>query len=94
MDKQYPSVSVKTNESAIKVLKAGYSVKLRGLVRTQCLSIASIFDHLKSHADEISLVYTSTKDQLGNLFSKVLSRLPFEELVAKLGLVRAPAPRS
>ena len=43
------------NESVIKVLNAGYSVKLRGLVRTQKLSIPSVSHHLKEHPDEISL---------------------------------------
>ena len=44
-------------ESVIKVLNAGYSVKL---VRTQKLSIASVSHHLKEHLDEISLNHTST----------------------------------
>ena len=78
------------NESVIKVLNAGYSVKLRGLVRTQKLSIASVSHHLKEHPDEISLNYTSTKDQLADLLTKVLGRLPFEELLRKLGLCKVP----
>ena len=43
------------NESVIKVLNAGYCVKLRGRVRTQKLSIPSVSHHLKEHPDEISL---------------------------------------
>ena len=39
------------NNSVIKVLRAGYSVKLRGLSRTQRLSIAAVALRLKEHED-------------------------------------------
>ena len=79
------------NEAVLKVVEAGYSVKLRGLVRTQKLSIASISDFVKKHKDEITLKYTNTKEQLADLFTKALGRLPFKELAARLGLSKVPA---
>ena len=56
-------------------LKAGYSVKLRGLCRTQRrLSIASASLHLKEHEEEIELIHTASKDQLGDLMIRALAR--------------------
>ena len=82
-----PIVIREDNEAVIKVLNAGYSVKLRGLVRTQRLSIASISSHLKDHEDEISMVYTQTKEQLAGVFTKGVGRPQFEDLRGRIGML-------
>ena len=74
------------SDRVMKVLRAGYSVKLRGLSRTQRLSIASVSLHLKEHEDEIELLHTPSKDQLGDLMTKSLARPLFEDLRSRIGM--------
>ena len=86
-----PLVVHEDNEAVIKVIEAGYSVKLRGLLRTHKLSIASVSDFIKTHKNEVLLKYTNTKEQLADLFTKALARLPFQDLARRLGLTKVPA---
>ena len=85
-----PLVIHEDNEAVIKVIEAGYSVKLTGLLRTHKLSIASGSDFVKTHKNEVLLKYTNTKEQLADLFTKALARLPFQDLVRRLGLTKVP----
>ena len=85
-----PLVVHEENEAAIKVIEAGYSVKLRGLLRTHKLSIVSVSDFIKTHKNEVLLKYTNTKEQLADLFTKALARLPFQDLARRLGLTWVP----
>ena len=50
-----PLIVHEDSEAVLKVVEAGYSVKLRGLVRTQQLSIASLSDSVKKHKNEFML---------------------------------------
>ena len=77
------------NEAVLKVLRAGYSVKLRGLIRTQKLSIA-ISHHLREHAEDIWLEYTRSEDQFADILTKATARPLFEALLHKLGLTKVP----
>ena len=80
-----PLVIHEDNEAVIKVIEAGYSVysvKLRGLLRTHKLSIASVSDIGKTHKNEVLLRYTNTKEQLADRITKALTRLPFHARLA------------
>ena len=85
-----PLVVHEDNEAVIKVIEAGYSVKLRGLLRTHKLSIASVSDFVKTHKNEILIKYTNTKEQLADLFTKAMARLPFQDLTRRLGRAKVP----
>ena len=72
------------------MLRAGYSVKLRALIRAQKLSIAAISHHLREHAEDIWLEYTRSEDQFADILTKAMARPLFEALLHKLGLAKVP----
>ena len=87
-----PLVVHEDNEAVIKVIEVGYSVKLRGLLRTHKLSIASISDFVKTHKNEILIKYTNTKEQLADLLPKPWPDSPFRTLLGGWASLRFLSP--
>ena len=70
------------NTACIHIINAGYSAKLKYLSRTQKLSIASLKETIVSLG--YNLQYTETIDQLADIFTKCLAKVPFCAALSRL----------
>ena len=70
------------NTACIHIINAGYSAKLKYLSRTQKLSIATLKETIVSLG--YNLQYTETIDQLADIFTKCLAKVPFCAALSRL----------
>jgi hypothetical protein len=72
------------NEATIKVIKKGYSSKLRHLARTQRVNIASVHEALQD--PQFILEYIETLKQAADVFTKSLEPLKWPNALSLLGI--------
>ena len=63
------------NSAVCQIIRNGYSIKLRSLNRTHRISVAALAESVKMGLVEVEL--TPTGEQLGDIFTKALSRPKF-----------------
>jgi hypothetical protein len=72
------------NESAIKIIRSGYSTALRHIVKTQRVSIASLHEHFSDPLN--TLVYCPTLEQRADFLTKPLDRIKLHCALDMIGL--------
>ena len=72
------------NESAIKIIRSGYSTALRHIVKTQRVSIASLHEHFSDPLN--TLVYCPTLEQRADFLTKPLDRIKLHSALDMIGL--------
>lgn len=76
------------NSSCLLIIKTGFSPKLRSMNRTHRISVAALSEAVQ--ANLISLVPTSSRDQLADIFTKALNKTTFVELRRRIGVGTPP----
>ena len=76
------------NEATIKVVRKGYSPKLRSIARTQRVDLGSIKEILV--ADTATLKYVNTKEQAADVFTKALAPAGWPNAMRLMGLLSPP----
>ena len=72
------------NQATIKVVKKGYSPKLRHLQRTQKINISSIKEVIVE--DHIFMIYCHTTFQCADIFTKALAPHKWDDALKLLGI--------
>ena len=80
------------NQATIRVVKKGYSAKLRHISRTHKIDISSIFEIIE--LDNIEIIYCKTDDQAADIFTKALAPLKWPNALSLLGILDSVAPAS
>ena len=81
------------NQATIKVVLKGYSPKLRSIVRTQRVDLASIKEVFEAGDAEID--YVKTDEQAADVFTKALVPAKWQNAMELLGLKdRSPAAKA
>ena len=62
-------------KATIKILRKGYSYKLRHLLRTHRVNVSSIAEVLQE--EQISIIYCKTDEQVADIFTKPLDKTSF-----------------
>ena len=88
LQQSVPVVFEQDNEALIKILKAGYSAKLRHMGRVHRINVASMSEVLA--ADDISCRYCHTKDQIANGLTKVIVPGEWGHMLQQLCLEQGP----
>ena len=73
------------NQATIRVVKKGYSSKLRHISRTHKIDISSVNEVLDS--DSIVISYIETDKQAADIFTKALAPLKWPNALSLLGIV-------
>ena len=76
------------NEATIKIVKQGYSSKLRSLSRTHRVNLGSIHEVIQQ--PDIFLEYIQTLLQAADIFTKALEPQKWEPALALLGMLNLP----
>ena len=76
------------NEATIKIVKKGYSSKLRSLSRTHRVNLGSIYEVFQQA--DIFLEYIQTLLQAADIFTKALEPQKWEPALALLGMLNLP----
>ncbi|CAE6921679.1 RE1 [Symbiodinium sp. CCMP2592] len=84
LQQSIPAVFEQDNEALIKILKAGYSAKLRHMGRVHRINVASMAEVLAG--DDISCRYCHTKDQIANGLTKVIVPCEWGHMLQQLCL--------
>ena len=88
LQQSVPVVFEQDNEALIKILKAGYSAKLRHMGRVHRINVASMSEVLAG--DDISCRYCHTKDQIANGLTKVIVPGEWGHMLQQLCLELGP----
>lgn len=83
-----PRVTVRVdNNAAIEAVKAGYSVRMRHLPRTQRVSISRLHDMFVDEEMNMNLTRVNSDNNLADLFTKPLEGKRFQQMIKSIGLV-------
>ena len=74
------------NQATIKIVKKGYSQKLRHISRTHKVDLSSIKEVIER--DTVSIEYVDTKEQAADIFTKALPPHKWDTALDLLGLER------
>ena len=77
-------VVMEDNQATIKVVLKGYSPKLRSLVRTQRVDLASIKEVFD--CDDAKIEYVKTDKQAADIFTKALEPAKWQNALDLLGI--------
>ena len=80
--REIPVTIHEDNQACVRILRAGYSARLKSLNRTHKLSIAALHETIMDLG--FQLRYTESADQLADVFTKVLAKVKFLEALARL----------
>ena len=84
-----PWEACEDNEATIKVVKNGYSAKLRHISRTHKVNISSLKEILEGPGDgEWRIHYIGTKEQAADIFTKALGPQLWGPALDMLGIVQ------
>ena len=83
-------VVMEDNQATIKVVLKGYSPKLRSLVRTQRVDLASIKEVFD--CDDAKIEYVKTDKQAADMFTKALEPAKWQNAMDLLGIVSPSGP--
>ena len=72
------------NQATIRVVKNGYSPKLRHIQRTHKVNLGSICEIFENEACEIS--YVATDEQAADIFTKCLEPIKWDNALELLGM--------
>ena len=72
------------NEATIKVIRKGYSPKLRHIQRTHKVNLASLTEQLSN--PNILLAYINTLEQVADIFTKAVEPMKWNRAVQMLGM--------
>ena len=78
------------NEATIKVIRKGYSPKLRHLTRTHKVDIASFAERFQE--DSINLEYVKTDAQVADIFTKALEPNKWDHAIKLLHMETKALP--
>ena len=88
LQQSVPVVFEQDNEALIKILKTGYSAKLRHVGRVHRINVASMTEVLSG--DDISCRYCHTKDQIANGLTKIIVPSEWGHMLQQLCLELGP----
>ena len=71
--REIPVTIHEDNQACVRILRAGYSARLKSLNRTHTLSIAALHETIMDLG--FQLRYTESADQLADVFTKVLAKV-------------------
>ena len=91
LQKPVPVTFEQDNEALIKILKSGYSFKLRHMGRVHRINIASMSELLNQ--DNVLCNYCDTKSQIANGLTKVIAPCDWSHMLQQL-CVEAPETRT
>ena len=77
-------IIMEDNQATIKVVRAGYSPKLRHIQRVHQVNLGSIKEELDK--DDVDIVYCHTEFQAADIFTKALAPNKWENALALLGM--------
>ena len=75
------------NQATIKVVQAGFSQKLRHILRTHKVNLASLSEVIE-HSPSASIDYIDTKEQAADVFTKALEPLKWPNALKLLGMFK------
>jgi len=78
-------VILEDNQATIKIVRKGYSSKLRHIYRTHKVNLGSIKEVLEE--DNVTLTYCNTHYQAADVFTKALAPAAWQNALELLGIV-------
>ena len=94
LGRRVPLVILEDNQATIKVIRKGFSAKLRSVPRMHKVSVSSIKEILEDPEHSIELQYCQTDFQAADVFTKALAPQKWDNAMNLLGMVQSGSPSS